>query len=155
VQLTPSFSPFHRDFVRVLKDQWGQTILEISTREATIHLPDGSCHKQHLYESVQLVCGAMYEPRMSVGTDPVMLLGVCQTCRHPPFRLFGKETPTHGLCSKAAGHTCVDCGTFVCPRHASNRGECQCRWRCLPCAKRNRTRSLAANLLTRIFFKEE
>jgi hypothetical protein len=155
MQMPPSFRPFHRDFVTVLKDQWGQTILEISAREATIHLPDGSCHRQQIYESIQLVCGAMYDPRMSVGAEPVMLLGVCQTCRHPLPRLFRQETSTHGLCSRSAGHTCVDCGTFVCPRHATNRGDSRSQWRCLPCAKRARTRTLVTNLLTRIFFKEE
>jgi hypothetical protein len=144
---------YRHESVNVIYDRWGNRVLEIGMHEVTIYGQNQESVKQSLSENIELVCGSVYNITLSGGREPVMLLAVCDTCRHPPPRLINQETPTHGLCSRTAGHTCIDCGTFVCPRHATNSAGKQSGWRCLPCAKRARVRAVAKGCLIRFFFR--
>jgi hypothetical protein len=120
--------------VNVVKDIHGQVVLEVGAEEAIVHDAKNQTYtKYRTNDNIQLVCGSVYNPMMSIGANPVMLLSVCEVCRHPPWSWFHHETATHGLCNSAAGHGCHECGLFVCPRHARQGKDRM--WRCPSCAR--------------------
>ena len=144
---TPSV---HRTTVTVIRDKYGQPILRQTLKETTVFGADGSATKYREHDSIELVCGSVYNPVHSMGQTPVMLLGVCESCRQPRFSVFGHQKPTHGLCSRAAGQTCAGCGAFLCPAHAIQSPR-DGNYRCRSCHRRYSMLSL----LSCIFFVEE
>ncbi|MEK6677163.1 MAG: hypothetical protein AABZ47_16105 [Planctomycetota bacterium] len=133
----------------VIRGVHGEIILSIDSRDVTIFEPDGGITKRRLNENIQLVCGAVYNPVMSAGHDPAMLVSVCQRCRAPKTSLLNSRIPSHGLCSTEAGAHCHGCGEFLCPGHTVRCRDH--RSRCLPCYRRSRLRSV----LRQIFLKRE
>ena len=148
----PLIPSMNRQTRSVIRDVYGHVILELGMTEAMIVDGNGNMTKQRLSDNVALVCGGIYNPGMSVGQNPVMLIGVCQPCREPPPRLFREDYPTHGLCSKESGTNCRDCGIFLCPRH-TRRGEDGCP-RCDCCARRAARWSTIRKVVDWAFFKE-
>jgi hypothetical protein len=133
----------------VIKNLRGEIILIASMNDTTVFRPDGSATKYRTGENIQLVCGTVWNPTMSIGQNPAVVLSVCEFCRSPGASWFNRRPPTHGLCSRAAGSTCAGCGAFMCPSHAK-----RCRdgvYRCKRCRSRHAVRSL----LTALFFKSE
>ena len=137
----------NRQVVTRVKGLHGEVILETSMDESTVFEPDGSATKYRKGENIQLVCGHVWNPTMSMGQNPAMVLSVCGFCRNPGFEGLGRERPTHGLCNRAAGQVCAGCGAFMCPLHAK-----RCSDRSYRCKRCRRTHTLR-NLLAGLFFK--
>ena len=134
----------NRWIVNVFRDEWGRVIAQLDTGECVVIRPDGSVDKLRFNENIQLGSGEMYNPAMSMGPNPVILVGVCQACRNS---LFGGSA--HGLFNTEAGRRCRDCQALLCPKHSILCGDDN--WRCRNCA---RTRPLK-QALKHIFFKRE
>ncbi len=136
---SPSLNPsMNRQTRTVIRDSKGNVILEIGLSEAMIFNPDGTMTKQRISENIVLACGAVFNPAMAMGQDPVMLIGVCDRC--------------HRLCSKEGGHRCDECDAFLCPsdaRKADNGG-----WRCASCACKAAWKSRICTLARWAFTKE-
>jgi hypothetical protein len=108
----------HTQVRQIIRDVYGNPILISDWRESLVVTPEGTITRYKEGESIQLVCGTVYNPTMSAGQSPVMLLSVCEICRNPSR--FGRrgEHPRHGLCARDMGHLCFGCGQFCCPSHA-------------------------------------
>ena len=145
----PTIPAMNRRVVTSMKDLHGNVVLETSMNDRTVFEPDGTVTKYRNNEDLQLVCGGMWNQTMSIGQNPSMLLSVCEACRRPSTSVFNRKTPTHGLCSRAAGFTCAGCGTFLCPSHAKHSADGT--HRCARCHRKH----AAWNLLTALFFKSE
>lgn len=138
-----------REVRSVIRDRYGNVILSLSVTDVLIRGPNNETSRQRLNDNIQLVCGTIYNPAMSTGQNPVVLISVCERCRAPRTSLLSHHVPTHGLCSTEAGAHCRDCGEFLCPRH-------QVRYRdggawCETCFRRARMRRFLRN----VFFKVE
>jgi hypothetical protein len=109
--------------VTKITDKEGNTILEIGLHEYTVRLSDGSRVHRRINETIQLVCGTMWNPGLIEMAK--ILIGVCEQCRQTT--LFGRRT--HGLVSIHMAKICTDCGTLCCPGHRKlGRDK---KWRCL------------------------
>jgi len=129
-----------------VEDLQGNLILEVRQEEYMVLQPNSPPTLFTRYQNIQLVCGTIWNPSMLQAKPPI-LLGVCEICRHPPVRLFGREPPRHGLTALYRLKLCT-CGVTCCPRH---RREHDGRWLCPSCASRRRV----VRLLTPIFFRQE
>lgn len=138
-----------REVYSVIRDRRGMVILSLGMTDVTIRGANNQTSRQRLNDNIQLVCGAIYNPAMSMGQDPVMLISVCEPCRAPRTSFFDAHVPCHGLCSAEAGAHCRDCGEFLCPRHTVRGRNGQAR--CERCFRRARLRRLLRN----VFFKRE
>ena len=126
--------PIRRENLTVLQDLDGREILRIGLHETTIKQPgiNGALEVYKTHDNIRLVDGSMWNAMMLMEKPPVNL-AVCAICRHPPWKLFGQEQPTHGLLRLNNAKTCP-CGHLVCRAH---RKRCDDGvWRCLPCARR-------------------
>lgn len=124
------------------RDEDGNIILEVGVEELIISQPDGSLVNHKTSDNIQLVCGSSFNPSMSMGAEPVMLLVVCTFCRQD------RDHPTHGLCSQAAAARCAKCNRYLCPNHrVDSRFDDQPR--CDSCHRRHRVKQTAL----RIFFR--
>jgi len=150
-QNNPPIPGRNKQIVNVVRDRHGRVILRMGVEETTVFQPDGSVTTSRDSENIQLVDGSVYNPAMSMGAKPVMLIAVCEDCRSPRT-LF--ERASHGLCSREAGHVCPDCGRFVCPKHAKN-GLSDGQVRCRRCAARFIRRKRVVGVLKWLFFKSE
>jgi hypothetical protein len=130
-----------------VEDLHGNLILEVRQEEYMVLQPNSPPTLFTRYQNILLVCRTVWNPSMLQAKPPV-LLGVCEICRNPPVRLFGRERPTHGLVAVYRAKLCSHCGTLCCPRH---RREHDGRWLCLSCASRHGV----VRLLTPIFFRKE
>jgi hypothetical protein len=131
---TPILPPASEEIRTLLYDRNGEPILQVSASKQIIQDPVRGMIAQTLNSSIELSCGMQWHPGLLNGPQAV-LIGVCEICRHPPYRFPRRERPTHGIVSLQAACRCV-CGLLVCPRHAM-----QCddgRWRCPRCASRYR-----------------
>ena len=113
-----------KDQVTTITDQNGNTILEIGSHEYTIKYPNGTLHHRSINDSIQLVCGTVWEPNMLSAKSPVYV-GICQECRRPS--LLGSAK--HGIVALSRAKLCVDGGELCCPRHRK-LGKDK-KWRCL------------------------
>ena len=137
-----------RKATSVVCDRYGNVILSISVTDVLIRRPNNQTVRRRLNENIQLVCGTVYNPAMSVGQKP-MLISVCECCRSPRTSLLDSHVPCHGLCSTEAGTHCHGCGEFLCPRHTVHGREG--RPRCKRCSRHSQVRRLLRNM----FFKVE
>lgn len=133
----------------VIRDVHGCPILIVGGGETTIFGPNDEVVQQYNSENIELVCGTVFNPAMTRGQNPVMLISVCERCRLPRTSFLSSHRPSHGLCSTQAGTRCHECGQFLCPRHAIRCRDG--RRRCDPCVLRYRIRGG----LCRLFFKVE
>jgi len=133
----------------IIRDRFGNEILALDQTDVVIRGPNNEILRQRNNENLQLVCGTIYNPAMSMGQNPVMLISVCERCRAPRTSLISRHVPTHGLCSTEAGAHCRDCGEFLCPRHQVRYRDAGAR--CETCFRRARMRRFLRN----VFFKVE
>ena len=140
--------PIIRENLTVLKDLDGTEILRVGLHETTIKQPgSGALEVYKTHDNIRLVDGSMWNAMMLMAKPPVNL-AVCPWCRHPRWKFFGREQPTHGLLRLSRAKTC-SCGQVACPRHRKlcRDGE----YRCPRCASR-----WARNqLLLSLFFSKE
>jgi hypothetical protein len=123
------------EIVTQITDVDGALILSIGMREYTVTLPGQAPLHRKVSQSIQLVDGAEWSPVMAMGANPVRI-GVCGSCRHPPFRFPTREI-LHGLVRLSKAKICNDCGQLVCPR--CRKLGIDKRWRCLRCHRKHRT----------------
>jgi len=130
----------------VIRDIQGEVVAVIGSESVFVSHPTQGIQQYRAYDNIQLVCGSVYNPAMSMGKDPTLLLAVCEECRAP--HRPGQE-PRHGLCSRAAGSVCAGCGRFLCPRDAISDDDGGVR--CYRCSRRHRVKTAFVSL----FFKRE
>lgn len=123
----------------VVRDLEGNPILTATSKGCAVFEPDGTITNLWTGEGLTLVCGRVWNPDMQKKGGPTLLGGVCDFCRNPPFRLFGRSKPKHGVCSLEAGRLCDTCGRFTCPQDRA-LGE-DGLWRCPRCEARERRRA--------------
>lgn len=116
----------------------GKVIMVIRYSDFTLDHPTTGIeqHKSNTY--IQTVDGRQWNPLQLLAKPPVYI-GICTDCRRPPFRWWGRETPTHGIVTLQRARVCVDCGKQCCPRHVkrNRNGVCRCR----PCARKHRLKT--------------
>ena len=119
-------------------DESGQEVYTANYREEIIISADGAVTSLKLGENALLVSGEAYNPSMSAGAKPVMLVGVCAICRDSrPLFPWLRPRKTHGLCNVAKLKHCCDCRQSLCPRHQI-RSRYDGQWRCPQCHKRHK-----------------
>ena len=136
----------HSRTATVIRDMQGEVIAVIGMEDMLITDPVRGVQRYRANDSIQLVCGAVYNPVMSMGKDPTLLIAVCEECRAPHKR--GLE-PRHGLCSRSAGSSCAMCAQFLCPRDALKDSDGQVR--CYRCSRKHRIKTSFMSL----FFRQE
>ncbi len=124
--------------------QDGIPILGMSDHKYVITEPNGNVTSHEKKHRIALMDGTLWSPY----SKSVELGGVCDICRDPPFKMFGSESPAHGLCSKSGFRRCSACGAGTCPRHRRrNEGA----WLCPTCTRRSWvTRIIRALLFKRV-----
>ena len=142
-QNTPQISA-RKDTITVIADINGNPILEIGLHEYTIRHPNGAHTHRRLTESIQLVCGTVWNPSLMLATPPVHV-GVCEFCHRPSL----SRHRTHGLVAMHRARLCVDGGELCCPSH--RRLGRDRKWRC---PKHHRAH-LLKSLFRPIFFEQE
>ena len=129
-------------------DESGQEVYTANYREEMIISADGVTSLKR-GENTMLVSGEAYNPSMSAGAKPVMLVGVCAICRDSrPLFPWLRSRKTHGLCNVAKLKHCCDCRQSLCPRHQI-RSQHDRQWRCPRCHKKH----VWMLRLTSVFFK--
>ena len=89
-------------------------------------------------ENVILVSGEAYNPGLSSGAKPVLMVGTCDFCRNEkPLFPWLRARKTHGLCNVRKLKLCHDCGHATCARHRQ-RSRYDKQWRCPRCHKKHR-----------------
>ncbi len=126
--------------VSVMTDQDGAPIMWVGNNKYLIQEPNGEFSSREVTQYLSLMDGSLWNPY----SKSVALGGVCGVCRNPPFSLFGREAPRHGICSKTGGRLCAACGIYTCPRHRTRH---EGAWLCPVCARRSRLARLIRALL--------
>lgn len=121
-----------KNAITVLLDKYENVILGIGLSKYMLRQPNGSIDYIQRSSNIQLVDGPQWNPGMLLANPPIYV-GVCDQCRYPPFSLFRRETPCHGICTLGRAKLCVDCGILCCPRHRKICSDQ--KWRCLTCNK--------------------
>ena len=108
----------------------------ISSSEYIVHNQDGSESEVKDYSFIATVDGQMIHTSSLFGQNCVHI-GACRLCRRPPWSLFGRKDPTHGLVlisrQRGGAKKCRCCGSTLCRRHqhwVNGRPYC-----CSPCAR--------------------
>ena len=130
----------------VIRDVRGTVILEIGLEKYSLRDANGTIHTFSRSHNIMLVDGSVWNPSFSA--KPGIFIGVCESCRHPQFSIFRRETPTHGLCGLHNATRCTVCHSLCCPSHSILCGE---TYKCPKCAKSHGLLSF----LGWIFFKEQ
>lgn len=118
-------------------DEFGQEVHTANYREEMIVDTNGVTSVKQGENSI-LVSGEAYNPSMSSGGKPVMLIGSCAICRDSrPLFPWQRHRTTHGLCNVSKLKHCCNCGQPICPRHRTqSRDDGQSR--CPRCHKRHK-----------------
>ena len=132
-QNAPIIRTTHTD----LLDVDGERIIRFGAQEWTLWHPDGTLEHRKHHESIVLVDGTNWNVSMLFGQNPVQI-GACHLCRHPVFKVGGRDRPTHGLVRLTRAKTCCDCGALCCPKHRKRCSDG--RYRCIRCARRRSIR---------------
>ena len=118
-------------------DESGQEIYTATYREEMSVTADGVTSIKR-GENTMLVSGEVYNPGMSSGANPVLMVGACDFCRDTkPLFPWLRARTTHGLCNVRKLKLCSDCGQAICPRHR-HRSRYDRQWRCPQCHKRHK-----------------
>jgi len=141
--------PIRRENLTVLLDLDGSEILRVGLHETTIKQPgiNGALEVYKTHDNIRLVDGTIWNAMMLLAKPPVNL-AVCACCRHPEWKFFGQEQPTHGLLRLSRAKTCP-CGQTTCPRHTKLGGDGV--YRCPRCA----SRWARSQLVLSLFFSKE
>ena len=132
-------------FRTVLSDEQGMPILDVSAGEYMVHDPHGNITIRKENHSILLMDGLEWCPAQAAQ----IRVGVCECCRHPPYRFFFRERPRHGLLSMAKAKRCTACGLLLGPRHRHLGHDG--RWRCVRCGRSRRLKDFFLG----IFFSTE
>lgn len=117
-----------------------ETVLEGFQTE-THELPDGTEQTIRTLRHKHLSDDTEYSQLMASRRKPIDL-GVCQDCRHPPWRFPFRPQPRDGLVRLDLAVRCRACNALLCPR-------CSCRGsdghvRCVRC---HRTHSILGRFI--------
>lgn len=118
-------------------DESGEVVHTANYSEEIEVTDDGvTTHKRS--ENSALVSGELFNPSMSSGPKPVLMVGTCDFCRNEkPLFPWLRARKTHGLCNVRKLKLCCDCGQPICPRHR-HRSRYDSQWRCPRCHKKHR-----------------
>jgi hypothetical protein len=131
-------------------DEEGNEILVTQYSEETAENVDESVSTVKRAENVILSSGESYNPSMSAGARPVLMVGLCVACLNErPFWPWRRGSRAHPLCNVRHLKHCLDCGRAVCPKHRK-RSTYDKKERCFGCHRKHR-RSL---WLSWLFFEE-
>jgi len=125
----PGLPPSSQTTEHVVLDVYGNIVLRYTSfMILTLVDPQTGVRELRRGAQIQTVDGHLWHPGMT-NTKP---LSVCEFCRRPPFHLFRRERPSHGLCLNAV--RCAWCGITLCPRHRTTSDG---RWSCPTCSHKN------------------
>lgn len=124
----------------------GSQILETSSGECTDIDQNGVAKTRKRFTHRALVDGIMFSSSM-LWQNAISLV-VCNCCRRPPVRWWGRERPCHGLLSAANSTRCSRCGQICCPRHRYQLNDGSAC--CVRCGRFRRLKSL----LSILFFED-
>jgi len=118
-------------------DESGEEIYTANYREEMTVTADGVTSTKR-GENTMLVSGEAYNPGLSSGPKPVLMVGTCDFCRNErPLFPWLRARKTHGLCNIRKLKLCSDCGQPICPRHR-RRSRYDRQWRCPQCHKKHK-----------------
>jgi hypothetical protein len=125
----------HRVRTRYL-DEHGREFYVTEYREEVTQDPtDQAVVKETQAENVILASGEAYNPGMSAGAKPLILVGACRFC-------------SGSLCNVSSLLPCEACGRVTCREHRRQSTYDE-RWRCLRCDQRHRVRQFLLGLVSR------
>jgi hypothetical protein len=141
-------SSIKQHVVTITRDEEDREIHRTQYSEDVTRLPDGSIISEKTAENFALASGELYNPSLSSGSNPVMLVGVCALCGTTSSIFPRRRRRTTRLCNVEQLKNCSDCGYAICPSHR-RKGEDR-KWRCLSCHRKH----WWASLLSPLFFEE-
>lgn len=127
-----SHSPISVHVETKFLDDSGEESQVAHYREEMIQDPaTGDIISRKVGENMTLASGESFNPSMSAGANPVMLVGTCSFCNSARKRFsLWRNRKLNPLCNVKYLKRCWKCGKPACPRHI-RRSKFDKQWRCL------------------------
>jgi hypothetical protein len=127
-----SSSPISVHIETKFLDELGEESQVAHYREEMIQDPvTGDIISRKVSENMTLASGESFNPSMSAGANPVMLVGTCSFCNSARKRFsLWRNRKSNPLCNVKHLKRCFKCGKPACPKHI-RCSHFDNQWRCL------------------------